>query len=313
MTDIDNHDLFAAFDADAHKTEWLTENEYLYWRLLGATAYCHEAHLIVRKYCPGSDAHHEFGDGRSAYEELESVACGYGPGGESMEGNLTVLFSLDAKGKSMKDLITIHYDLYLRIMEMDVDVDTFLKHSLLRCVRDHADYTQYQSVEEAVAAKTIDYKTGHKMLMESVTRKAAHSSASAVAFYGLQEEAYAGDKRKGGNGKGGRGRNRNRDKPAPDPADIHCFKCGKPGVKSNHPHDCNIDGPHKKHAAFDREKAMRLTGRPKPGTTIPTMLAQQPSEMEQRLLALEAKANQALEQSRNDDTASQAGPRSKVC
>ena len=290
-------EFMTTFDDVAAAEKWSSENELLYWRLAGATAHCHEAQLIVRKHGPPAYAQ---GDGRGAYDELEAAACGYGPGGESMEGNLTQLFSMDVKDVTLKSLVTTHYDLYQRIMAMqDVNVDTILKHSLLRYIREHPDYVSLQSVEDKCADPEVDYKKANKMVMETIARKAAHFASGSSALLGA-------GRRDGSRNRNNRNRSRDeREREYGDGADVHCYKCGMPGIKSNTPHTCNIEGSHRKHAKFDREKALRLLGRPKPDHTVPSMLANPavPQDVLARLDAVEALVGRVTSRSGADGSA----------
>ena len=255
------------FNATQANQEWKRDNGLLFWRLTAAVCHCREAAMITRKYAPSTS--HPHGDGRGAFNELESLACGYGPSGESIEGNLTLMFAMSSKDISLKELVTTHHDLQQRIVSMEeVGVDVILKHSLLRCVREHSDYPTLQSVEEKCAQRDIDYRTANRLLMDTITRKAAHlSAAGATALLG----------------QGQKPRKKGKDK-----SEIHCYKCGKPGVKSNDDHVCDVNGSHKKHAKFDREKSDRLLGKPKANHTIPSMSAEAESSMESRIKALEA-------------------------
>ena len=279
------------FDSEDAEREWLKEADILYWRLVATTVHCHEAAVIVRKYAPGSSDLHPYAEGCEAMHELEALACGYGPGGESMEGNLTRLFNMDPSETSIQGLITEHFELVQRVNKNpDISIDTIMKHSLLRYIREHPDFASVHVAEEACAAKEVDYKTTVLRLKETLARKSAHS-AGVTAFYVDRSPDRDRDR------EGGR-----RSKPKPKvpkktDANTHCFKCGRTGVRSNESHDCNIEGTHKKHAAFDRDRALRILGRPVAGTTIPSMLArseqptnwqEQASQLQARLHALEA-------------------------
>ena len=148
------------FDSEDAEREWLKEADILYWRLVATTVHCHEAAVIVRKYAPGSSDVHPYAEGCEAMHELEALACGYGPGGESMEGNLTRLFNMDPSEASIQGLITEHFELVQRVNKNpDISIDTIMKHSLLRYIREHPDFASVHVAEEACAAKEVDYKT----------------------------------------------------------------------------------------------------------------------------------------------------------
>jgi hypothetical protein len=144
--------------------EWDRENELLFYRLRGVTAKCAEAQLILNK-------HKLAKDGRSALLEMESTAMG-SQTGESAEGLLTRLLTVDPGEHDMRSMLQLQYQIVQRIKAFPhVTMDDIFKFHMLKLVRNHTDALLYAPTEERCSAQGVSYEKTYTAMLEATARR----------------------------------------------------------------------------------------------------------------------------------------------